>query len=163
MIVRGKHVVKRRPEGLMVTSLMDVFVILLLFLMKNYSAEGSILTNADNLVLPNSSAKKKPQDVSLQVQITPDMVLIDNAPLLSADEVRAVSPGAPVPRLKAALDQRFAREQEMVKRGDLFETAGQLVVQADKSIDFGLLMNVLTTCDSVGYAAMRIAVMERDY
>jgi biopolymer transport protein ExbD len=163
MIPHGRCVAKKRPEGLMVTSLMDVFVILLLFLMKNYSAEGNLLTNADNLILPQSSAKRKPQDVSLQLQITSEMVLIDNAPLVSAEEVRSVSPGAPVPRLKAALDRRFAREQEMVKRGDLFETAGKLVVQADKSIDFGLLMNVLTTCDSAGYAAMRIAVLERDY
>ena len=47
-----------RSSDLNITSMMDMFTIILVFLLKSFSAEGSILTNADNLVLPNSESRR---------------------------------------------------------------------------------------------------------
>ena len=49
-IKRGRNKYETpKSAGLIITSLIDFFSIVVIYLMKSYSAEGSILTNADNL------------------------------------------------------------------------------------------------------------------
>ena len=64
-VSRGRANKKKNELFLQITSMMDMFTIILVFLLKSFSAEGSLLTNADNLVLPNSQSKKKPTEVNL--------------------------------------------------------------------------------------------------
>ena len=51
---------RRNPEDvkLNITSMMDMFTIILVFLLKNFSTEGN-LTPADNLTLPKSTVEKE--------------------------------------------------------------------------------------------------------
>ena len=61
----AKRKIKRQDEaGLIITSLIDVFVIVLVFLMQSVSTEGNLMTSADNLVLPMSQRSKSPTEVS---------------------------------------------------------------------------------------------------
>jgi biopolymer transport protein ExbD len=161
---KGRKKVKLK-EGLIVTSLMDVFTIILLYLMKNYSAEGSILTNADNLVLPNSISTKKPTDVNLQISVTQDMVMVDNAPCCPTDAIRKIPQDDPDPiskKLYDRLKEKYDQEQEMVKRGALAKVEGKITIQIDKNIDFDAVYKIMNTCGKVGYNNMNFAVMERE-
>jgi len=156
---------KSRREGLMITSMMDMFTIILVFLLKSYSAEGSILTNADNLVLPNSISKKKPKEVNLQVQITHDMILVDNQPVAPTEDARRIpleNPDPIVIKLQEKLAACFTQEEEMVKMGALNEVSGKVIVQMDKNLEFDILYKVMNTCGKVGYNKMNFAVMERE-
>ena len=100
MVKHGKAKIAKRELPLQITSMMDMFTLILLFLLKSYSAEGSILTNADNLVLPNSSSHKKPISVNLQLAVTNDMVLVDNIPLLPTDAIRSIPADDPDPLVR---------------------------------------------------------------
>lgn len=162
---RGRRAKKKRREGLMITSMMDMFTIILLFLLKSYSAEGSILTNADNLVLPNSISKKKPKEVNIQVQVTEDMILIDNKPVTPTDDARNISDEDPDPTIQKLfenLETAYAQEEEMVRLGVKNKVTGEIVVQMDKNIEFDVLFKVMNTCGKVGFNNMRFAVMERE-
>jgi biopolymer transport protein ExbD len=161
---KGRKRVKLK-EGFIVTSLMDVFTIILLYLMKNYSAEGSILTNADNLMLPNSISNKKPTDVNLQVSVTQDIVMVDNAPCCPTDYIRKIPQEDPDPTVKKLYDrlkEKYEQEQEMVKRGALAKVEGNITIQIDKNIDFDAVYKIMNTCGKVGYNNMNFAVMERE-
>lgn len=165
MISRGRTTKKKRPGGLMLTSMMDMFTIILVFLLKSYSAEGSIMTNADNLVLPNSISKKKPKEVNLQVQVTTDMILVDNKPICPTDDARRIpdeDPNPVVVKLEEKLASCYAQEEEMVKMGALNQVMGKVVVQVDKNIEFDVLYKIMNTCGKVGYNRMNFAVMERE-
>lgn len=154
-----------RSSDLNITSMMDMFTIILVFLLKSFSAEGSILTNADNLVLPNSASKKKPQEVNLQVAVANDMIMVDNLPIVPTDDVRKIPADDPDPaanKLKEKLKACMAQEEEMVKVGALNAVQGKIIVQVDKNIDFDVLFKVMNTCGMVGYNNMNFAVMERD-
>ncbi len=149
----------------MITSMMDMFTIILVFLLKSYSAEGSILTNADNLVLPNSISKKKPKEVNLQVAVTRDMILVDNQPVCPTEDARRIPQDEPEPsvaKLEERLAKALAQEEEMVKMGALNEVLGKVVVQVDKNTEFDILYKVMFTCGKVGYNKMNFAVMERE-
>jgi biopolymer transport protein ExbD len=161
----GRFTQKKHGAPLNITSLMDVLTIMLLFLLKNYSADGSLLTNADNLVLPNSESKKKPTEVNLQISVTQDMILLDNQPVVPTEDARNIPQENPDPviemlyeRLKASL----AQEEEMVRLGALNAVMGRIIVQVDKNIDFDVLFKIMNTCGKAGYNHMNFAVMERD-
>jgi biopolymer transport protein ExbD len=165
MVQRGRRSKKKRREGLMITSMMDMFTIILVFLLKMYSAEGSVLTNADNLVLPNSISKTKPKDVNLQLAVTNDMILVDNQPVAPTEDARRIPMDEPEPtvaKLEEKLASCYAQEEEMVKMGALNQIAGKVVVQMDKNIEFDVLFKVMYTCGKVGYNRMNFAVMERE-
>jgi biopolymer transport protein ExbD len=155
----------RLQGGFIITSLLDVFTIMLLYLMKSYSSEGSILTNADNLVLPNSISTKRPTDVNLQISVTQDMVCVDNAPCCPTEDVRKIPQENPDPiaqKLFERLDGKYRQEEEMVKLGALNKVEGKITIQVDKNIDFDVVYKIMNTCGKVGYNNMNFAVMERE-
>src|SRR5512147_1663694 len=95
-----------KSTGLIITSLIDFFSIVVIYLMKSYSAEGSIMTNADNLVLPNSISTTKPKEIHVQIAATSDMVLVDNNPVVPTQDVRKIPQenfNPIVPQLEAKL------------------------------------------------------------
>jgi len=142
-----------------------VLTIMLLFLLKNYSADGSILTNADNLVLPNSESKKKPAEVNLQIAVTQDMILLDNQAVVPTDDARNIPQEEADPvitKLEERLKVCLAQEEEMVRLGALNAVQGKVIVQVDKNIDFDVLFKLMNTCGKSGYNNMNFAVMERD-
>lgn len=161
---KGRKKVKL-AGGFIITSLLDVFTIILLYLMKNYSAEGSILTNAENLSLPNSISNKRPTDVNLQISVAQDMVCVDNAPCCPTEDIRKISQDNPDPiaqKLYERLDSKYKQEEEMVKLGALNKVEGRITIQIDKNMDFDTVYKIMNTCGKVGYNNMNFAVMERE-
>ena len=165
MIKRGRFQKVPKEAKLNITSMMDMFTIILVFLLKSYSAEGSILTNADNLVLPNSVSKKKPQEVNLQLAVSNDMILLDNKAAVPTEDVRKIPQDDPDPqiaKLGEMLEGYYQQEEEMVKLGALNKVQGKIIVLVDKNISFDVLFKVMNTCGKVGYNDMNFAVMERE-
>jgi biopolymer transport protein ExbD len=154
-----------KSTGLIITSLIDFFSIVVIYLMKSYSAEGSILTNADNLVLPNSIAITKPKDIFLQIAATNDMVLVDNIPTVPTDDIRRIpmdNPDPVVAKLEEKLNAAYHQEEQMVKLGALNKIMGNVIIQMDKNVEFDVLFKLMNTCGKVGYNNMNFAVMERE-
>ena len=165
MLKRGRAKKKKVVYTLNITSMMDMMTIILVFLLKMYSAEGSVLTNADNLVLPNSISKKKPKEVNLQLAVSTDMILVDNQPIVPTSDARRIpqeNPDPSIVKLEEKLRACYAQEEEMVKMGALNQVMGKVVIQVDKNIEFDVLFKVMNTCGKVGYNDMNFAVMERE-
>lgn len=161
---KGRKKVKL-AGGFIITSLMDVFTIILLYLMKNYSAEGSILTNADNLMLPNSISTKRPTEVNLQISVAQDMVCVDNVPCCPTEDIRKIPQDNSDPigqKLFERLDIKYKQEEEMVKLGALNKVEGKITIQIDKNMDFDTVYKIMNTCGKVGYNNMNFAVMQRE-
>ncbi len=159
--------VRKRKEGggLIITSLIDVFTILVIYLLKNFSAEGNLVSNAENLTLPNSSSTKPLKEVNLQIALTSDMVIVDNQPICPITDVKNISNDEPDPvvfRLEDILKKKYAQEEEMVRLGALNQVTGRVILQIDKSIPFDYLFKVINTCGKVGYNEMKLAVMNRE-
>ena len=154
-----------KSTGLIITSLIDFFSIVVIYLMKSYSAEGSILTNSDNLVLPNSISTTKPKEIHVQIAATSDMVLVDNNPVVPTQDVRKIPQenfNPIVPQLEAKLKAAKKLEEDEVRRGALNQMEGVATIQIDKNVDFDVLYKIMNTCASVGYTKMNFAVMERE-
>jgi biopolymer transport protein ExbD len=154
-----------KSTGLIITSLIDFFSIVVIYLMKSYSAEGSILTNADNLVLPNSLSTIKPKEIHVQIAATSDMILVDNNPIVPTEDVRKISQensNPVIPQLEQKLKATLKVEEDQVKLGTLNQIEGVATIQIDKNVEFDVLFKVMNTCANAGYLKMNFAVMERE-
>src|SRR5690606_30260056 len=74
-----KYIEKRLPSTfkIQITSMVDMFVILLVFLLKSYSTSAVNITPSKNLSLPKSAAVMDPQDV-LKLVVSRDGVYVDD-------------------------------------------------------------------------------------
>ena len=163
-IERGRGKKSPKSTGLIITSLIDFFTVVIIYLMKSYSSEGSILTNSDNLVLPNSNATTVPKDINVQISATQDMVLVDNVPVVPTEDIRKIpqTEGNPViTKLKEKLEASFKQEEQMVRMGAANKVEGNVTIQIDKNVEFDVLYKIMLTCGSVGYNKMNFAVMSR--
>jgi len=165
-MARGHFNQKKKKGGLNITSMMDMFTIILLFLLKSFSADGSMLTNADNLILPNSISNKRPQEVALQVAVTQDAIMVDNTPVVDTRSVfekeQIEYDEDTTSALDLALKSKMDMEQELLRIGALKEIKGEIIVQMDKNINFDVMYKVMRTCGRQGYTNMKFAVMMRE-
>ncbi len=169
-IGRGKK--KEASTSLNITSMMDMFTIILLFLLKSYSTDGAIIANADNLVLPNSVSREKPKEVDLQMALTEDVILVDNKPIMDTKKLRAMEDSlfaqldttkAPIEtEIDKSLKAHRAKEMRFVKAGLQTEVKGNIVIQVDKNMDFNILHKIMKICGRNKYTSLKFAVMMRE-
>jgi biopolymer transport protein ExbD len=72
-------------DELNITSMMDMMTIILVFLLKSFSATEVTVTASDKLVLPMSSASRQP-DVALVIAVQKNRLLLDNEDKFGEDK-----------------------------------------------------------------------------
>lgn len=142
------------------TSLVDVLICLVFFLLKNFSSEGDIITQAKNLELPISTSKTKPEN-TLNVAISQKHIMVEGTPVaLVAEELER--PGNDIPGLARFLEDKRKRTEEIAEYDKSVQFNGKLTIQGDHLIPYWLLQKVLATCGENGYSSFSLAVMKRD-
>ena len=158
----AKRKIKRQDEaGLIITSLIDVFVIVLVFLMRTISAEGNLMTSADNLVLPMSQRSKSPTEVSLTIIGDQKSITVDDAVLANTEAVRKQDSLIVAPVL-VVLTQKREEERKAELLGIIKEATGKVVVQFDKNTPYDIVTKVMATCGYAGYNNIKFAVTKKN-
>ncbi|VAV83615.1 hypothetical protein MNBD_DELTA01-2126 [hydrothermal vent metagenome] len=145
---------------LSLTALMDVFTIILLFLLKSYSAEGDIMSIDSKLVLPVSTATEVTR-TSLLLQVTPDDIIVEGEKVISVKEASA-GKGMLVEPLYEKLNAIAKRTEYIAKSNKALNFTGLIVIQGDKRIPFRLLEKVMYTSGQAGYNGISLAVTKRE-
>ena len=141
--------------------MIDMFTILLVFLLKSYSADGQIMTVAPDLRLPESTSKTKPPLVSV-VAITREWILVDGRPIQKLEEI-ADNETLIIPSLQNEL-ARLRNISEGIGRlsQQMQGFSGTIAIQGDQDLTFDLLKRIMLTCGQVGYNDMNLAVIEKE-
>src|SRR5256885_9165614 len=79
-------------EGLNIYPMLDMMTIILVFLLKSYSASSVTLDSADKLTPPTSSSTQNPKE-TVALTISSKHILIDNKPVMSFGDDFKVSAG----------------------------------------------------------------------
>ncbi len=138
-------------------SLMDIFTILVFFLLVN-SSEVQVLPNAKTLKLPESIASLSPKE-TVVVMVSPDEILVQGHSVISLTDVYASKEpiiDALVTRLK-----EYARQPRFVVAEGEEPIRKEITIMGDKSIPFSLLKRVMMTCTKAEYETISLAVMKR--
>lgn len=143
------------------TSLIDVMTILLIYLLKSFSSEGEIVTLSKDLMLPESSAKKKPQ-LTVVLTINNKYILAENKDYLTSVDKVLSTDDLIIPELNNWLKKRRKTTKEIEKHSSETKFTGDITIQADKHIRFRLLKKIMYTCGRQGYNNFSLAVLKRE-
>jgi len=146
-----------RPGSLNLASLMDIFTILVFFLLVN-SSQVEVLPNARALALPESVATAGPRQTVL-LMITHDDILVNNERVMSVDDA-ANTTGTVLGPLKSRLLQEALIP--VLGAGSGAVSRGEINVMADKDIPYQLIKKVMATCTEARFAQISLAVAHRE-
>ncbi|MFP4521323.1 MAG: ExbD/TolR family protein [Fibrobacterota bacterium] len=144
---------------LQLTSLIDIMTVLLVFLIKSFSAEGEIVTMTEGLVLPSSTATEKGK-LATNVSVTKKSILVEGVEVASSKEAIESSEYI-IPELASALSKRRALTRQIAENSTSMEFTGDIVIQADKKIKFRLLQKIIYTAGQEEFNNFSLAVIKK--
>lgn len=149
--MQRNHKRNANKSGLNLTALMDIFTILVFFLMVNQSEVE--VQNKDAIELPVSVADSKPPE-NITVLVSRDVILVQGRVIVSTADAKAVD-GDIIPELKTELEY-------LAKRSPLSEEEQQagrpVTIMGDKDIAYTLLKKVMNTCAKAEFNNISLAV-----
>ena len=152
-----RHHARKRPSSLSLVSLMDIFTILVFFLLVN-SAEVQTLEPPKTVTLPESVAMEKPRE-TVVVMVTPEQVLVQGTPVATLAEVDATE-GNLIEPLVAALKAQGDRALIRAAATDL--SAREITILGDKDVPYRILKKVMATCTEADYGKLSLAVVQKE-
>jgi len=150
------HLRNKRTVGLNLVSLMDIFTILVFFLLVN-SSDVETLPNTKDLQLPESIADKKAKE-TVVILIGEVDILVQGTPIAKVADVMNIK-GNDIPALRQALKSQNDR---VLRREAQDDIAGrEVTIMGDKEIPYRLLKKVMATCTESDYGQISLAVLQK--
>ncbi len=150
------HKRARSVVGLSLVSLMDIFTILVFFLLV-HSSDVETLPSAKSVRLPESVAEKSPKQ-TVVVTVSNEDILVQGRKVASvADALNAG--GDVIDGLKTELDYQASRRA--VTAGAASQPRA-ITILADKEVPYRLIKKVMVTCVRASFENISLAVLKRD-
>jgi biopolymer transport protein ExbD len=146
-LIPGRRYTAGNPSAkLQLTSLVDMMVILVVFLLKSFSADGQLISPASGMELPSSTCQN-PVTSGLIVEVGPEQVFVaGNLVLPTASLVGADKTSMEI--LTQALQDSGNSSSDT-----------PVLIQSDKRIEYSSLGKVLSACSLAGYSDISLVVL----
>ena len=138
------------------TSLMDVFTILVFFLLVN-SGSVEVLDAPKEVSLPESRIESKPRE-TVVIFISPTEVLVQGKLVAMVDEI--------IEDKESVLDPIAARLAELKESvigtsTQVVSSSQEVTILADKSVPFIVIKTIMSTCTGEGFENVSLAVTQK--
>ncbi len=159
--VRAQRMERRHERGkkgvaLNLVALMDIFTILVFFLLVN-SSDVETLPNAKDIQLPQSIAEQKAKE-SVVILISEEDILVQGSPVAKVADVLKLK-GNDIPQLRQALLSQTDRVMRRESQDDIADR--EVTIMGDKDIPYRLLKKVMATCTMADYGRISLAVLQK--
>ena len=155
---------KKATFILQLTAMVDMFTILIVFLLKSYSTSAVNITPHEGLKLPYSSSYTQPVE-ALKLIVSTDGIYVDDKKIVPIKKGKI--PNTEIDKkdpkfirgLYKTLDKHAKKSEKIAKKNEEHKFKGQVVMQADSRLDYKLLRKVMYTSSLAGYADMKLATI----
>jgi len=147
---------QRRHNGqgkLNLVSLMDIFTILVFFLLVN-SSDVQVLQSNKDIKLPESNAETPPEE-NLIVTVSDDAILVGGRMVAETALVK-LSKSDDITALKEELE--FLAKRKPYRNEEEEKAGRDITIMGDKEIPYLLLKKIMTTCAQAEYRNISLAV-----
>ena len=155
---RIRRMSRNRPKvaTMNLTSLMDVFTILVFFLLVN-SATTEVLETPKQITLPASVVEAKPRE-TVVIFISASEVTVQGETVVLVADILA-SPGQDI----AAIGERLAEVNANIigLKTKVVADSQEVTILADRSVPFSVVKKVMSTCTSQGFGRISLAVLQK--
>lgn len=138
------------------TSLMDVFTILVFFLLVN-SGQSEVLETPKQVVLPESVVESKPRE-TVVIFVSPESIVVQGEAVVRTADILTLEGNNIEPimgRLAAIKDSVIGPSTQAVAGSQ------EITILADKSIPFDVIRKVMSTCTGQGFTRISLAVLQK--
>jgi len=148
---------KKKVMNLPLTSLMDVFTILVFFLLF-HSGGSEILEAPKQIKLPDSIVEAKPRE-TVVIMVSPEVVVVQGQAVIKTAQLLDTSIGD-VPEITQRLTQLEANIIGISTKTAV--ESKEVTILADKTIPFRALKRIMSTCTASGYGKISLAVTQKE-
>jgi biopolymer transport protein ExbD len=159
-----KNAQTSKPVILQLTAMVDMFTILVVFLLKSMSA-SSIKPPPEDLKLPMAYAAEEPKE-ALLIQVSPNYISINEKKLvtLKAGKLEVKDVAKNDLYLIPELEKKLLEEAEISKRVEtetkgLVKFKGTVFIEFDKTLEYSTVKRVLYTSSVAGYGDLKLATI----
>jgi biopolymer transport protein ExbD len=139
------------------TSLMDVFTILVFFLLVN-SGSVEVLDAPKDVKLPESMAQEKPRE-TVVIFVSPEEVLVQGELVAYTADILDTTNKASVGPVMARLAELSGSVVGVATKE--IAKSQEVTILADKSVPFIVIKRIMTTCTGEGYEKVSLAVVQK--
>lgn len=135
---------KMMMASLSLTSMVDMFAILVIFLLTSASSVSQWIEIAHNIDLPKAKHSDQPPKAAA-LEITGSTVYADKHAIVSVAQVLQAPPSGVVEPIRAYLAKHAKKD-------------GYITVVASQKLPFGVIRRVISTCQGAGFPNVNLAV-----
>lgn len=151
--------------SLNIASMADIFVVLLVFLLKTVSGAGAGVAPQSAITLPIGRGGGEMIE-ALRLEISPDVVLVDGKPavtmknfqLASRDSTDGAKIAPLIDALKIARGRQLASVSEPGPDGKKVDP--KITVMIDQLAPYSLIKSILASAATVGYSNFKLVVLK---
>jgi biopolymer transport protein ExbD len=155
---------KKAILDLDITSLLDILVIMLVFLLKSYNSSGIVLNVPKSVTLPSSNSQSI-NTTGVMIQVSPDTIWVDNKIIWEKTKNRkSLDQGG---RRIIPLYNELVRIKRSIKRiekssPNAKKFSGVINLIVDKSLKYNWIKKLLYTSAEAGYRQYKFVVLGED-
>ena len=146
----------KKVAALNLTSLMDVFTILVFFLLVN-SASTEVLSSPKQITLPASAIEQKPRE-TVVIFLSPTEVTVQGELVALVEEIMATD-SQNIETIGAKLAE--VNDSVIGLSTQAVADSREVTILADKSVPFSVVKKVMSTCTSQGFERISLAVIQK--
>jgi biopolymer transport protein ExbD len=150
---------KFSPPKLMLTSMMDMFTIVLIFLLFSFSKETEKLRIAKDIQLPSSSAQTSYSD-SIKVVLSSKELRLNDEVLAILDQQNILGLDPENPKASSLFHRLNSLREETVEQTSEEPKDRHILFLCDKRHSFKMINTVIKTAGMAGYPNFQFAVLE---
>lgn len=153
---------KREVMEIDITSLLDILVILLVFLLKSYNSSGVILNVPEGITLPRSESQSL-NSAGVIIQVSPDKIWVDSKTILDKDNLPKRLYDEGKRRIIPLYNELVRKRDEIINLSKIapnaakFSGVANLVV--DKSLKYSYVKKIMYTSAAAGFKQYKFIVM----
>lgn len=159
---------------LSLTAMVDMFTVLVVFLLQSYKTTGEVIFLPKEITLPKAERIKELKPAVI-ITLTKKELLLDKTPIISYDKLKAQSDWMVTPlynqvqnALRTAKQEYDKRIQQRLQKAlDVNQNTeddvlawNKITIQADKGLDFLTVKKVMYTVSEAGGGEINFAVMK---
>jgi biopolymer transport protein ExbD len=158
-VIGGKfgHGRKNANADLQLTSMVDMFTLLVIFLLANFSATGDVLFMSKEIQLPTASHGTDIERAPV-VAITDQFIGLEGQKVVDVDQI-SHDEILNIQQLEDSLRDMKKREEFVHQLDKEHQFDGKINIQSDKHTHFKIIKRVMYSCAMAGYGNINFAVL----
>lgn len=157
----GGHGKKSTYADLLITPLVDMFVIIVLFLIANFSATGEVLMMTRDIQLPEAFNVTDIEMAPVVMVSNTDIIVSGNAIGRVDDLTKDEYLNIPALEEKLRAMKKQYEDLHALAKDTEGSFKGDVNIQANKDVQFKVMKRVLYSCATAGYQNINFAVLQK--